>query len=103
MIALASPKQAVNQSSHFRLSFDALAVLGLQRSLAAPLRCFERIGRVGFGPFNVTRWAVDRRNRLVPGQSQPRLHLSSVMAGVQNPSPENPNPLSLQAIEKRAT
>ena len=65
-----------------------------------PLRRLDRISRIGFAPGYVPGRPVDRRNRLMPGQSQPRLNLGPVMSGMQHPPPEHPNPLPLQAAEE---
>src|SRR5882724_2614443 len=51
-------------------------------------------------PTSRHRKAVDRRN-VLSRQPRPGLHLGPMMAGVQDTSPEHPNP-PLQAAEERS-
>ena len=87
----------VVQPDHFYSSGS-----GSTRRLSSTPRRLQRVRRVGLVPLHVTRRPVDRRDRLVPSQAQPRLHLRPVMAGVQDSSPEDPNPFTLQAAKEGA-
>src|SRR4051812_39946309 len=71
-----------------------------QRS-APSLRRLRRVRRVARGPRPSPRGPVDRGD-VLPRQPQPRLHLGPVVAGVQLPPPEHPNPLPLQTAEEGA-
>jgi hypothetical protein len=63
------------------------------------LRRLQRVSRIGLVPIHVAGRLVDRWD-VLPCQSEPRLHLSPVMAGVQDTTPVDPYPFPLQAAEE---
>jgi hypothetical protein len=68
-------------------------------TLCPPVGRPHGVRRVGLLPRHVPRRPVDRRD-LPPGQPQPDLDLGPVVAGVEDPPPEGPDPLPLQAAEE---
>lgn len=73
-----------------------VGLIVLLGSLAA--RCFNRPRRVCALPGNICRWSIGRGNVLTQ-QSQIHSELGAVMRGVEQPSPEYPDPLA-NDIEK---
>src|SRR5262249_26526709 len=81
-------------------TFPTEVAIRFPPSSTASFRRFQGVGRIGLVPLHVAGRAVDRGDRLVPGQPQPRLDLGSVVAGVQDAPPEYPDPLPAQAAEE---
>src|SRR5215471_2309917 len=95
------PRRHGNCICKYRLSQEGSLTIPTRRRSAPSPRRLQGVGWVGLVPLHVARRPVDGRDRLVPGEAQPGLHLRSMMAGVQDAPPEDPNPLSLQAAEER--